>query len=195
MKFIIFLFLLMFTKNSLADDISDFQINGISIGDSLLNYMSKSEIQIELKRTREIYSFLNNDFGEVYLFDNFDFGSYDALSFMVSQKDKNYLIYEVRGMLYFIEEPNRCIEKRNQIDKELSQIFSNLEKKEIFFKSRHDPSGKSTKDKILYKFNNGDEIQLSCSNWEENLRKKNNWTEGLSVIVTSKEINDWMTGN
>ena len=67
----------------------------------------------------------------MYLFDNFDFGSYDALSFMVSQKDKNYLIYEVRGMLYFIEEPDRCIEKRNQIDKELSQIFSNLEKRDF----------------------------------------------------------------
>ena len=46
-----FLFLIFFSfqTSSLADDIRDFQIEGISIGDSLLDYMSEEEIK-EIQR-------------------------------------------------------------------------------------------------------------------------------------------------
>ena len=42
-----YLFLLLFSLSapSFADDISDFQIEGISIGKSLLDYMSEEEIK------------------------------------------------------------------------------------------------------------------------------------------------------
>ena len=53
-KLLILLFSLFFLISSpsiFADDISDFEIEGISIGDSLLDYMTEEEIhkQIELK--------------------------------------------------------------------------------------------------------------------------------------------------
>ena len=41
----LFLILFSFSAPSFADDIRDFQIEGISIGDSLLNYMSEEEIK------------------------------------------------------------------------------------------------------------------------------------------------------
>ena len=49
-KLLILLFFLSSTS-VFADDISDFEIEGISIGDSLLDYMTEEEIlkQIELK--------------------------------------------------------------------------------------------------------------------------------------------------
>ena len=42
-----FLFLIFFSfqTSSLADDIRDFQIEGMSVGDSLLDYMSEEEIK------------------------------------------------------------------------------------------------------------------------------------------------------
>ena len=42
-----YLFLLLFTLQtpSWADDISDFQIEGMSLGDSLLDYFSEEEIK------------------------------------------------------------------------------------------------------------------------------------------------------
>ena len=42
----LYLFLILFTLQtpSLADDISDFEIEGMSLGDSLLNYFSLTEI-------------------------------------------------------------------------------------------------------------------------------------------------------
>ena len=44
MRFIIFSFLFLFTATSLADDISDFEIEGMSVGDSLLDYYTKDKI-------------------------------------------------------------------------------------------------------------------------------------------------------
>ena len=45
-KLSLYLFLLLFTLQtpSQADDIRDFQIEGISVGDSLLDYFSEEEI-------------------------------------------------------------------------------------------------------------------------------------------------------
>ena len=41
-------------SKTIADDISDFQIEGISVGDSALNYFSKSELE-ERERIGFIY--------------------------------------------------------------------------------------------------------------------------------------------
>ena len=48
MKILLTLFVLFFSSLVFADDISDFQIEGISIGDSLLDYMSEEKIKTEL---------------------------------------------------------------------------------------------------------------------------------------------------
>ena len=74
------------------------------------------------------------------------------------------------------------------------KVFEKAKKSEQSFKSRGDPSGKSTKNKIKFTFNSGDEIQLVCSDWEENLRIKNNWGEGLSVIITTNGVLNWLRG-
>ena len=52
MKTLLTLFVLLFSSSVFAEDISDLQIEGISIGDSLLEYMTESEIikQIEVNK-------------------------------------------------------------------------------------------------------------------------------------------------
>ena len=47
MKILLTLFFLFFSSSVVADDISEFQIEGISIGDSLLDYMSENDYLIE----------------------------------------------------------------------------------------------------------------------------------------------------
>ena len=155
--------------------------------------MSEKNIKTEIKKTRYMYTYLNEDYGEVYLYGNFD--NYDRLSFFVKPNDEKFLIYEVRGLISYIEDLNGCHKKQNEIVEEISKIFEDAKKSERSFKSRHDPSGKSTKDKVKFTFNSGDEIQVNCSNWEENLRIKNNWGEGISVIIATNEVLNWLSGN
>ena len=59
----LFLILFSFQASSWADDISDFEIEGMSIGDSLLDYFSEEEIKKgkknyykDLKESRYVFS-------------------------------------------------------------------------------------------------------------------------------------------
>ena len=195
MKKFLAILILIFTLQtpSQADDIRDFQIEGMSIGDSLLDYMSEEKIKTEIKETRYMYTYLNEDFGEVYLYEGLQ--TYDSMSFFVKPNDEKFLIYEVRGIISYIEDLNGCHKKQNEIVEEISKIFEDAKKSEKSFKSRHDPSGKSTKEKVIFTFNSGDEIQIVCGNWEENLRIKNNWDEGIGVIISTNEVLNWLGGN
>ena len=187
-----FFILFSFSAFSFANDINEFEIEGISIGDSLLTYMSVQQIKSEIENTRYMYDYVNFDYGEVYLYEGLQ--DYEYLSFFVKPNDKKFLIYEVRGAISYIENLNGCLKKRDEIVDEVSKIFEKAKKSEQSFKSRADPSGKSTKNKIKFTFNSGDEIQLVCSDWEENLRIKNNWGEGLSVIITTNGVLNWLRG-
>ena len=93
------LIIFSFSTFSFAEDISEYQIGGISIGESLLKYLSKEEIISEIEINKSTYNYLNNDFGEVYLFKNID--NYYALTFMVKPKDKYFNIYSVRGLIAY----------------------------------------------------------------------------------------------
>ena len=44
MKILLTLFVLLFSSSVVAEDISDFEIEGMSIGDSLLDYFSEKKI-------------------------------------------------------------------------------------------------------------------------------------------------------
>ena len=70
-KLLILLFSLFFlsTTSVFADDISDFQIEGINIGDSLLDFMTEDEILEEIERTKDWYHFLKepNKYVNIFL--------------------------------------------------------------------------------------------------------------------------------
>jgi len=49
---LLFSFFLLISPSVFADDISDFEIEGISIGDSLLDYMTKEEILQAIEKNK-----------------------------------------------------------------------------------------------------------------------------------------------
>ena len=199
MKRLLLVLILTFSFQTLtkADDIRDFEIEGMSIGDSLLDYMSKSEIKKEIKSTKNHYKYLKKStkYREVYIFQPNNFKNYQTASLMFKQKDNNYKIAFVRGMKDYIENLNGCFSQLNEIAKEIESSITNLTKDVREGKSKLDKSGKSISYNTVYTLRSGDEIVLVCNNWDEKLRKKNNWTEGLSVVIRTKEVGNWLRGN
>ena len=203
MKKLLLLFSIFFlsTPSVFADDISDFKIEGIGIGDSLLDYMTEDEILKEIKKTQNWYSYLNepNKYSEIYLFK--DFPTYDSLSFFVKNNSVNqyvtdinekYTILFVRGLIDYIEDFDSCIQKRNEIVEVLSEMFPDARIVENFGSHPHDPSGDSILDEVVFKLDSGEEMNSQCNNWEETFRVKNNYSEGLSVVIYTEEIASWL---
>ena len=90
-----FLLLFILQAASLADDIQEFQIEGISVGDSLLNYYSKHEIEnnrIEFTSNNRKYSYTEIMGG---------FNEFKNIQFMYKKNDKKYIITSSNGILFF----------------------------------------------------------------------------------------------
>ena len=189
----IFLFILGFSIPSYSDDIQDLQIEGISIGDSLLNYTSKKKILSEIKKNEPTYNYLNNDFGEVYLRNNFE--EYDFLSFFVKQKDKLYTVYSIAGIVMYDDKIEQCLAKQKEIEKQLSSIFINTKINRYTTKFDWDLTGESTSQNIELVFSSGDFIEINCTKYKKSLKIKNNWSDGLQVTVNKKEIKDWFNNS
>ena len=179
----------------LADDISDFQIEGMSIGDSALDYISEEEIERQVKITSTHYLHLSNPykFSEVYI-SNKNFKTYETVSILFKSKDKNFIIFAIRGMIAYIEDLDGCQKKQKEVVREIKKILTEVERFDGEVESPQDHSGESKYYGTQFYFTNGDDIQILCNNWNEELRKKNNWTEGLNIIVAKNEFNRWNHG-
>jgi len=182
MKILLTLFVLLFSSSVFAEDISDFQIEGMSIGDSLLDYYNEDDI----KKNKD-YFYQSNKY--------YNFGSnsnlqvYDAIQFNLKDKDKKYLIYGISGKLLFIDNFEDCNTKKNQIAKEISNFFIN---DEVFKYSgsknhRYDKTGKSKISSINFSFTNGDNISIYCTDWSEELK----YYDNLKVNISKNELVDW----
>ena len=186
----LFLFLFSFSVPSFADDISEYQIEGISIGDSLLDHLSREEIITEIESNKPTYNYLTDDFGEAYLFRKFEI--YDHLSFFVKPNDKNYIIYFIKGSLVYDDNIKQCYAKQKEIVKEFSLSYKNTRKNETTSVFPWDPTGKSNSRYVEFTFDSGDAITVSCKEYEKSLKIKNNWKDSLSVAVSKKEVEDWL---
>ena len=200
-KLLILLFFLSSTS-VFADDISDFEIEGISIGDSLLDYMTEEEIlkQIELKENDFSYLKEPNKYVQINLYKAFP--TYKSgLSFLVKNNSSNqyitnqnekYRIETIRGAIDYNEDFDGCIAKRNEIVKVLSSMFLNAQKTEGDYAHSADPSGSSIVDGVWYTLDSGADISAYCTNHEETFRFKMDWDEGLSIGISSAEVATWL---
>ena len=73
------------------------------------------------------------------------------------------------------------------------QIFNKYDKYEDVGIHPIDSTGRSKVHYIQFIFQTGDSAQTQCYDFEEELRMKNNWVDGLSVTVRKKEVRNWLT--
>jgi hypothetical protein len=174
---------LSFQTLSKADDIRDFQIEGISIGDSALNFFSRDQI---VKNSRKYYK--NKKFTPVQN-DNLSFFKiYDAVDFNFKTGDNKYIIHSISGVI-LIENINDCINKQNIIKNELALIFpdavrSNRDK--IF----NDDVWKGTRNTQFSFFldNNGGSAAVHCYDYSE----EHGGQDHLSVNLKTKKFNNFL---
>ena len=180
----LFLVLFSFSVPSFADDISDFQIEGMSVGDSLLDYFSEKEIK---KNKKDYYTddkFTPVDFVEVSFFT-----IYDGAQIHYKTKGKKYIIYSLDAVINFENNISECYKKQNEITEELSNIFISTKKTKRKKKHRADKSGKSTVTSVFFKFKSGDYVSVECLDWSKKMR----FRDHLRVSITLKELSDWLS--
>ena len=148
-----------------ADDIRDFEIEGMSIGDSLLDTISAKEIENKDKK----YHYSTKDYYQIAIYDNLNV--YELVTIHLKSNDKKYIIENISGVLEFKEKNNQSKKKCKNIMKDISASLlenfdlTNIEDKG---KSSWDKSGKSTYIRNNFKFSNANRYQITviCQFWD-----------------------------
>ena len=168
-----------------ADDISEFEIEGMSIGNNLLDFMTTNEINqntlpyFEDKRKYYIVGIIDN------------LKTYDQVEIYLKSNDKNY---EIRSILagLIIDDLNKCLEKKKQIVKDLDTMFNNVKKVSGQKKHEADITGNSIHYIDQYNINFPNHIRVECTKFSKEMINSGRGQNSLNIVVMTKEINDWV---
>ena len=200
-KLCIYLFLVLFSFQtpSQADDIRDFQIEGISIGDSLLDYFDKELIETE-KYNKHSIMYKNNEYVQIgasykknYTL-RVDSNTYDDLSIVLKTNDDSYKIFLIGGRI-FCKDINVCKSKKNEIESELKNLFGKITKiNKKDKKHTADPTGNSKTFNTYFNFNSGDYIAVSVYDWNKTFKDEGRtFPDNLKVSIISSEFENFLT--
>ena len=188
-KFLAILILIFALQTpSQADDIRDFQIEGMSIGDSLLDYFSKEEI----KNNTNTGYYTNNEYTPVEFFQLSSFKTYDAVGLKYKTDDKKYIIVGISGTLFCEKDIEKCNKKQKEIDLDISNMFENVQREVYTGKHDADKSGKSTTSQINYWFKSKEAVSIEVIDWSEKITNEKGWTDNVSVVFYTSDFAQWI---
>jgi len=186
MKRLLLILILTFSFQSWAkaNDIRDFEIEGMSIGDSLLDFFSEKEIKSRKKVTYPesdkyyVISLPKQDFYETY----------DVTQFMLKKNDNKYIIHSVSGKLMYRDQFPECNKKKDKISNEISRetgIKPQIDNGDVL---PSDNTGKSISDSVSFFFDNDDQIMIDCTDWSDAV----NFADNLKVVLLPDYVNRWI---
>ncbi len=159
-----------------ADDIREFEIEGIGIGDSLLKFFDEKTI----KKNKVFYK--SNKFYQVSI-DNYNFEIYDSVNFQIKNKDKNYTIHSISGVVN--KKIDKCLKEQNNVLSEIKSLFNNPE---IFDEGkRKHPAYENSFTYDIYIIVNNDMISVSCYDMNEK-----GFADIMSINVDTAEFNSFL---
>ena len=171
-----------------ADDIRDFEIEGMGIGDSALDYFTEKEIKDNIMSNY----YKNKKFTSVEFNRDKRFATYENVEFNFLTKDNNYIMESISGAILCPKNLSRCKDLKEDIKSDISEQFKNLKKNTYSKNHRADKSGKSKFSHDLYEYENGDMIIIELINWSKEITKKNGWTDNVNLSVRSNKFNQFL---
>ena len=166
-----------------AEDISEFEIEGMSIGDSLLDFFSEAEIK---KMYPVIYpkskKYIKLGFRESNKFDD-----YEHLTFHVEENDKSYVIHTINGIKEFPNDLESCKSLKNTIVESFEPSAKNFKYQEYEYVYKTIGSGKSIAYISSYMSSSG-AVRVYCTDWNELEEKELNNIDELNVDLSTREF-------
>lgn len=184
---VIFILCLCFATSSKANDIKDFQIGGISIGDSLLKFYSKNELENKIEG-KDAYFYKDRKFADLILKPKSQSQEYKNLQITINPRDKKYEIFNVAGQIFFENDMPGCQIKKKKIISEISLLFPNNTFETSFKNHAIDKTGDSKVDQSFMILPNGS-ILVECYDWS----KKYKYADKLIISIRSNEFQNFLT--
>ena len=177
---IIVLGLLIVSVSSYADDKQYFRIEGLTIGESLLKYMSKEKIIENDMPLWEDKKFLATMYTESSL-------TYDGVAVDYKPNDPNYIIQGITGLIYFKNDIEGCYKKQDEIDNKMSSKFFYIKRKDWGVLKLDIGGDGATYRPITYDLKKGSRMAVDCYFYTDPT-----FTHNLKVHMSTKIMKNYM---
>ena len=187
MKRLLLILILTLSFQSLvkADDISEFEVEGISIGDSALDYFSKET----LNKTKRDW-FNNNEYSISVGLETSSLKTFDNMQFVYLTKDSIYKLEGIEAIKFYKDNINDCYKLFDQTFLEVKELFSDVSFTEKM-KTKHpgDKVGTTMVTQQYIIFKNGDAVQLFCEDWSI----ESGYTDALRISIRTNKYRDFLS--
>ena len=189
--FVIFLiFVFNFQILTKADDISDFEIEGISVGDSLIDFFDDLDLTEQLIKDYPKSTYPGSD--KFYgLRINKELGDYDNFGVLLKKDDEKYIIYILRGRKKFANKLDECKNYKENVVSSIKSLLPNIEPNIYNHKYRID-DGKSISYITAFNIGLAGSIRIYCDNWSAIVEKNERWVDSLNIEISSEEALEWI---
>ena len=162
-----------------ADDISDFEIEGMSVGDSLLNFANEKMIKSSIS-TRQY----PNDKYTLYEADKYiQTKNYDYISATTLKNDKDYIVTSISGKINY-NDLEKCLKLKSEIQNDIEGIITYDDKEEVEYPIENNDGTVHGVQYYLKPHPSNEAIVINCYDFtEESGRVKN-----LSVSANSQNF-------
>lgn len=186
MKKLLLILILTFSFQTFAkaDDVKDFEIEGISIGDSALDFISK-----KLLKDNQKDWFKNNKYSISADLKLSFLKNYDGLQFIYLTNDKRYKLEGIEAIKFYEYDIEKCHLLFDEVSLEIQTLFSNVSiTKKDDFVHRADKSGKTIVTQQDLIFPNEDTVSIFCEDWS----KESGFTDALRISIRKYEYKKFL---
>ena len=185
---LILILTLSFQSLTKADDIRDFEIVGISVGDSLLDYVGKNLIESKFKSSypnSDKFYLIEFDATELKLSDE-----YTYVSFHLKKNDNDFKVHSIKGMNIYDNELDACLGKKKIIVNSIKDSLTNQE--EISYENSFDNIYGDSKAYISdFETRNGF-MRIWCTNWDKIWEEKKGWKDTINIDLSNDIFLNWL---
>ena len=169
---------LCFISSVQAGDIRDFQIEGISIGESLLDHYGEPTINNALDESHKDRQFITKT---IYLKDS---DIYEFIKFTYKKSDKKKKLHSVVAGKFFPNDIKKCKKEMRKIETELSLLFTSTIKKDWgkykWSNGHYFP--------VTFDFKDSSRAMVACYVWT----KKSGIKDSLKVSLYSSKYREYL---
>lgn len=197
---------LCFMLPSQANDIREFQVEGMSIGDSALDFFSETLIKIGTKNNPintpnqkyEVTTIYTKKTENIINIANFDFAVFEAVEITYKKNDRNYVIKAITAAITNERKKNiknieDCKKQKDEIFNDIKAVFKNplilsdegVPPQDKYGKSRYFRSAIALTPNSRYL-----EVEANCVFVEGEVMK--DYTSNVGVSIKTDEVNDWL---
>ncbi len=185
-KIFFFIILIIVLQHpSLADDIRDFKIEKISIGDSALNYFDETQLE---NGEQGWHNYSYKEYSTSLVAGK---GIYDWFLVSYRSDDDNFIIEALVGGLEKTNyDNNACNKKLDAVASSMSELFKNTRQDKKIYELKADASriypytGKSTVTSLSFNFKDEGEIILECYKMDKVVNQNDSF---ITTILSQKD--------